>query len=205
WRTLAPRFGGRATALAITLYALGTPAAAYAHLLYGHQLAAFLLWAGLLLLLRARAQLRPTLALAGGALAGSAVLVEYTAAFAGIAAAGLVSGLAPARAWRTTAAALVGAAIPGALPLAYHAAAFGGPLKTGYHHSATAAFAAKHGEGLLGLVGPSWGAIKTHVLSLASGLCGWAPLWLPGAWALWAMSKGTWGAGHVRRARVELA
>lgn len=203
WRSLAPGFGARAAGLAAALYALGTPAAAYAHLLYGHQLAACLLWAGLLLLIRAEATRGPVAALLGGALAGSAVLVEYTAAFAGIAAVGLVVALARARAWQTAGAAIAGAAAPAALLLAYHAAAFGGPLKTGYHHSATAAFAAKHGEGLLGLVGPSWHGLQVHVLSLASGLCGWAPLWLPAAWALWKMSRGTWGPEHVRKARVE--
>ncbi|MCY1007621.1 hypothetical protein OV079_19115 [Nannocystis pusilla] len=97
WRSLAPAYGARAAALAIGLYALATPAAAYAHLLYGHQLAACLLWAGLLLLVRAREQGRPGPAALGGALAGSAVLVEYTAAFAGLAAAGLVLGLLRAR------------------------------------------------------------------------------------------------------------
>lgn len=205
WRTLAPAFGARPAALAIGLYALATPAAAYAHLLYGHQLAACLLWAGLLALVRAREQQRPGLAALGGALAGAAVLVEYTAAFAGLAAAGLVFALVRARAWATAGAAAAGAAVPAGLLLAYHAAVFGGPLKTGYHHSATAAFAEKHGEGLLGLVGPSWRGIEAHVLSPASGLCGWAPLWLPAAWALWKMARGTWMNGHVLRARVELA
>ena len=204
WRSLAPAYGARAAALAIGLYALATPAAAYAHLLYGHQLAACLLWAGLLLLLRARQQERPGLAALGGALAGSAVLVEYTAAFAGLAAAGLVLGLLRARAWATAGAAIAGAAAPAGLLLAYHAAVFGGPLKTGYHHSATAEFAEKHGQGLLGLVGPSWRAIESHVLSPASGLFGWAPLWPLAIWALWRLARGTWDKGHVLQARVEL-
>ncbi|WP_096326052.1 hypothetical protein [Nannocystis exedens] len=205
WRSLAPSYGARAAALAIGLYALATPAAAYAHLLYGHQLAACLLWAGLLLLVRAREQARPGPAALGGALAGSAVLVEYTAAFAGLAAAGLVLGLARARAWASAGAAVAGAAVPAGLLLAYHAAVFGGPLKTGYHHSATAEFAEKHGQGLLGLVGPSWHAIETHALALASGLCGWAPLWPLAAWGLWRLAGGTWDKGHVLRGRAELA
>ncbi|WAS97472.1 hypothetical protein [Nannocystis punicea] len=205
WRSLAPAYGARAAALAIGLYALATPAAAYAHLLYGHQLAACLLWAGLLALVRAREQTRPGLAALGGVLAGAAVLVEYTAAFAGLAAAGLVFGLLRARAWATAAAAAGGAAVPAGLLLAYHAAVFGGPLKTGYHHSATAEFAEKHGEGLLGLVGPSWRAIETHALSLASGLTGWAPLWPLAVWGLWQLARGTWGKEHVLRGRVELA
>ncbi|MFY0541542.1 hypothetical protein [Nannocystis pusilla] len=110
-----------------------------------------------------------------------------------------------ARAWATAGAAIAGAAVPAGLLLAYHAAVFGGPLKTGYHHSATAEFAEKHGQGLLGLVGPSWRAIESHVLSLASGLCGWAPLWPLAIWALWRLARGTWDRGHVLQARVELA
>lgn len=204
WRSLMPAFGGRAAALAIVLYALGTPAAAYAHLLYGHQLAACLLWAGILLLVRARTEPRPWGALAGGALAGAAVLVEYTAAFAGLALAGLVLALARAGRWGHAGAAAAGAAAPIGLLLAYHAAVFGGPLKTGYHHSATAAFAAKHAEGLLGLVAPNWQALHAHVLSLASGLCGWAPLWPVAAAGLVGLARGTGPKGQVFGARVEL-
>lgn len=205
WRSLAPAFGSRAAALAIVLYALGTPAAAYAHLLYGHQLAACLLWAGLLLLVRARTGGRAGVAGLGGALAGAAVLVEYTAAFAGPALAGLVLALVRARRWAHAGAAVAGAAVPLGLLLAYHAAVFGGPLRTGYHHSATAAFAAKHGEGLLGLVAPNWPALHAQVLSLASGLCGWAPLWPLAMVGLVGMAHGTGREGQVLRARVELA
>lgn len=205
WRTLAPRFGARPAALAILLYALGTPAAAYAHLLYGHQLAACLLWSGLVALLRARETGGAALALAGGALAGAAVLVEYTAAFAGLALAGLVVALLRERRLAAAAASVAGAAVPFALLLAYHAAVFGGPLSTGYHHSATASFAAKHGEGLLGLVAPNWPALHAHVLSLASGLVGWAPLFPFALYALFAMSCRTGPGEHAPRARVELA
>lgn len=207
WRTLAPGFGGRAAALAIALYALGTPAAAYAHLLYGHQLAACLLWAGLALLLRARAELRPGPALLGGLLAGSAVTVEYAAAFAGLPLAALaIAALREGPRGRATAAAAVlGALVPAGLLAAYHAAVFGGPLRTGYHLSATAEFAEKHGEGLLGLVAPNLPALRAHVLSLETGLLGWAPLAPLALVGLGWLARGSGPKGQVRRARVELA
>lgn len=205
WRSLAPRFGARATALAIVLYALGTPAFAYGHVLYGHALAALLLWSGLLALLRAGEARRPGLAWLAGALAGGALLVEYTAAFAGLALVGLALALAREGAWKVAGAAAIGAAGPVAALMAYHAAAFGGPFKTGYHASATAAFAEKHGEGLLGLVAPNWPAIEAHLLSIRSGLSGWAPLWPVALAGLVWLARGTGGNEHVRRARVELA
>lgn len=302
WRTLAPSFGARPTALAILLYTLATPAAAYAHLLYGHQLAACLLWSGLLALTRATEPApdratepdpkdsreratgydpkdsparsaptpvlageptreratgpasedtreratepardlrerateptpeatrppsspaapvpsdtrnpspprreRPLLAFAGGLFAGAAVLVEYTAAFAGLVFAGLVVVLLRDRRLRTALAAGAGAVIPLAALLAYHAAVFGGPLRTGYHHSATASFAAKHNEGLLGLVAPNWPAVHAQLLSLASGLVGWAPLFPFALYALWTLSRRTGPSEHVLIARSELA
>ncbi|MEM6996756.1 MAG: hypothetical protein AAF721_40000, partial [Myxococcota bacterium] len=52
WR-LSPGWGRSATVAAIIVYAVGTPAASYAHLLYGHQLAAALLFLGVGLLLDA--------------------------------------------------------------------------------------------------------------------------------------------------------
>lgn len=203
WRSLAPSFGARAAALAIVLYALGTPAFAYGHVLYGHALAALLVWSGLLLLLKAEATRRPGPAALAGLLAGASLLVEYTAAFAGLALVGLAAAIVRAGQWRIAGAAALGAAVPIGALMAYHAAAFGGPLRTGYHASATAAFAAKHGEGLLGLVAPNGAALSAHVLSLRSGLCGWAPLWLAAAAGLVWMARGSWGQDHVRRARVE--
>ncbi|MEX1368734.1 MAG: hypothetical protein AB1Z98_36740, partial [Nannocystaceae bacterium] len=49
-RRLVAQFGVGAGAGAVMLYVLGTPAASYAHLLYGHQLAALLLYAGITVL-----------------------------------------------------------------------------------------------------------------------------------------------------------
>jgi hypothetical protein len=180
-RRYTPAFGPAITASAVTLYALGTPAASYAHLLYGHQLAALLLAVGTGLVLDAdppSQSARPALVRAalGGALAGSAVAVEYGAVFGGLPLAVLL--LARVRRPHGPAvlvAGLLGALVPIALLAAYHHAAFGSPWSTGYHHVTNAEFAAKHGEGLLGLGWPRWEAFHTHWLSADGGLVWWAP------------------------------
>ncbi len=166
---------------AVAVYALGTPAAAYAHLAYGHQLTAALLCIGVALLVDAVSgdplRLRSRRALLGGLLAGSAVTVEYGAAFAGLPIGVLLLLRARAREHRLPVAiAIAGAAIPIVLLAAYHDAVFGSPLATGYHHVTNAAFAEKHGQGLLGLGVPTWAAFHTHFLSADAGLLAWAPL-----------------------------
>lgn len=47
---------------------------------------------------------------------------------------------------------------------------------------------------------PNGAALWAHVLSLRSGLCGWAPLWLAGSGH---DGPRVMGQDHVRRARVE--
>lgn len=180
----APAFGQAPAAMAVTLYALGTPAASYAHLLYGHQLAAALLAVGTGLLLDVGAddrrsdppKKRVRRAALGGALAGAAVGVEYGAVFFALP----LGVLLLARARRpgglaTLWAGLGGALVPVALLGAYHHAVFGSPWSTGYHHVTNAEFAAKHGQGLLGLSLPRFEAFHTHWLSADGGLLWWAP------------------------------
>jgi hypothetical protein len=207
-RRHAPAFGMPVAAAAVALYALGTPAASYAHLLYGHQLAALLLAVGTGLLLDAgspSASDRTALARAafGGALAGSAVAVEYGAVFGGLPLAVLL--LARARqpcGPRILAAGLAGALVPIALLAAYHHAAFGSPWSTGYHHVTNADFAAKHGEGLLGLGLPRWQAFSTHFLSADGGLLWWSP---PLVLALYGLAQLALAPGPQRaEARVHL-
>lgn len=185
--------GAGAQIAAVLLYALGTPAASYAHLLYGHQLAAALLTIGSLLLLDAIAPdaeappRTPTgrrwRAALGGFLAGGAVAVEYGAVFAALPlAVVLVAGVARQRARARTGSAAtlaVGIAlalVPVAALMRYHQVAFGSVWSTGYHHATDASFAAKHAEGLLGLSGPSMHAAWVHLVSPGGGLLWWAPL-----------------------------
>jgi len=181
FRRYAPYFGAVAAATAVTLYALGTPAASYAHLLYGHQLAAALLFVGIGMLVDAgsgEGERRSALVRAGigGALAGAAVGVEYGAVFAALP----IAGLLLARVRRPgglpqLGAALLGALIPVLALAIYHDAVFGSPWSTGYHHVINPEFAAKHGQGLLGLGAPTLDAFITHMLSTDGGLLWWAP------------------------------
>jgi hypothetical protein len=206
---LARRFAGpiepRAVWLALGLYALATPAFAYAHLLYGHQLTALLLWGGALLVVDACRADRALPAALGGLLAASAVAVEYSAAFAGPPLALFVLMWARRGRWRAALAAGLGAAVPMALLGLYHANIYGGPLRTGYHHVINPEFAAKHGEGFLGLVAPSWTALHAHILSSQGGLLWWAPLTVPALAGLWDMSREPGDSALRSHARLHLA
>ena len=186
-RRLPPSLGRAATVAAIVIYAVGTPAASYAHLLYGHQLAAALLFIGVSLLLDASGSTtargrvlseggRAALAGLGGALAGAAVTVEYGAVFAGVPIGIMLLSRARNRAGIVAAGCgLMGALVPILWLAGYHRDAFGSPWSTGYHHSATEQFAELHGQGLLGLSLPRWESFHTHVLSADGGLLWWAP------------------------------
>lgn len=186
WR-LPPSLGRAATVAAIVIYAVGTPAASYAHLLYGHQLAAALLFIGTSLLLdasgptTARGRVlsegaRAAVAGVGGALAGAAVTVEYGAVFAGLPIATMLLARARRRGGLVAAlCGLMGALVPILWLAGYHRDAFGSPWATGYHHAATERFAELHGQGLLGLSLPKWDGFATHVLSADGGLLWWAP------------------------------
>lgn len=165
---------------AVLAWLLATPAWSNAKLLFGHSLAACLLGAGVLALIGTPgSKLGPARAAGAGALAGAAVLVEYTAAFAGPA-------IGIWLLWRergrgsVIAAALGGALIPVAALAGYHARVFGGPLTTGYHRVVRDEFAAIHGRGLLGLQLPSATSLYEHLISPWGGLLVWAPLCLLG-------------------------
>lgn len=203
-RRLIPALGARAAWLGIGLYALATPADAYAHLLYGHQLTACLLTVGALWLVEGIRADRRVRAAWGGLLCSAAIGVEYSAAFAGLPIAVFV--LLWARRGRVgpALAASVGAAVPIALLGWYHAAVYGGPLRTGYHNVINPEFAAKHGEGFLGLVAPSWTGLHTHVLASEAGLLWWAPLSLAALAGLWDMSRAPGDSPLRSHARVQL-
>lgn len=193
---LAPALGRPAALTAVVIYAVGTPAAAYAHLLYGHQLAAALLAIGIGRLLDASGRRTATgddpgetrraiLAASGGLCAGLAVTVEYAAVFAGLPIAIML--LLRARS-RTGIVALVSGLAGALLPIValarYHAAAFGSALQTGYHQAGNESFKEIHSQGLLGLGAPSWDSTYTHLLSPDGGLLWWAPTVLLGGYGL---------------------
>ena len=185
-RRLRARGAGCCGDAAVVLLALCTPLTVYSRLLFGHALAACLLLAGVLLVLDGTAPRGsdgpPSVAgsrraLAGGALAASAITVEYAAAFAGLPLAGLlVWRLRQGAPRRPLAAAVVGALLPMIALAGYHAAVFGAPWSTGYHHVTDAGFARTHGEGLLGLGLPTGTSLYEHLASPWGGLLVWAPL-----------------------------
>ncbi len=208
-RRYSAMFGPLPAAGAITLYALGTPAASYAHLLYGHQLAAALLVVGVTLLVDAGAaesRGKPSVgrAFSGGLLAGAAVGVEYGAVFAALPIAGLLlARLRRSGGLSIMLTAVFGALVPVAGLAAYHAKVFGSPWATGYHHVTNADFAAKHGQGLLGLSLPTGEGFYTHWLSADGGLLWWAP---PVVLALYGLVQLSITKDEARtEARVHLA
>ena len=184
---LRRRFGEGAGVAAVTMLALGTPLAAYARLLYGHTLAACLLFCGVVLLVNALegSKRRAGLwALAGGVLAGSAVAVEYAAVFAALPiGVWLVSRLIAARGSGqerarsvSVGAAVLGALVPIVALAAYHQTVFGSPFSTPYHHVVDPEFARIHDRGLLGLSWPTATGLFEHALSPWGGVLYWAPL-----------------------------
>lgn len=166
------RVAGELPALAaVAVFALASPMLAQAHVLFGHSLAACLLFAGVCVLVRAR---EPRPAALGGALAASAVGVEYIAVFAALPIAAVLFRQ-PRRSAATLAAALVGALVPIALLATYHHAVFGSVFSTGYHNVVRPEFAEIHESGLLGLGVPTATAIYEHTLSPWGGLLYFAP------------------------------
>jgi hypothetical protein len=166
---------------AVVLYAVATPVASYARLLFGHQLAACLLFVGTAFSIDAMRSSVPrralVLAFAGGLLAGAAVTVEYTAAFAGVPlGAWMIWRARHDRRLAPVAVAVAGALVPIALLALYHTAVFGHPLSTGYHHVVDPGFAQIHARGLLGLSWPTLASLHEHLVSPWGGLLYWAPL-----------------------------
>lgn len=196
-RRHARTFGPEAAAAAVLLLVLGTPAAAYAHVLYGHALAAALLHVGIVQLVPAVSQpglpaSRTMGAMGAGVLAGAAVAVEYAAVFAAIPIGIVVLSSARDREARGPAiAAIVGALVPIALLALYHDHAFGSPWATGYHHSTEADFAAKHAQGVLGFTWPSFDGMWTQLVSPDGGLLWWAPTSVLAIWGLSTMVRRT--------------
>ncbi len=184
--SIARVYGPALARVSVMIVAFATPGAAYAKLAYGHQLAACFLLLGISGLVgpmlprmdrhavthRERVQV-----FVAGACAGASVGVEYMAAFAGLPlTVWLVMNLGRARARGLVPFAVMGAALPLLALAAYHNAMFGSAWETGYHHATEAAFAAKHGQGFLGLMLPSWANAWTHLAAPATGLLWWFPL-----------------------------
>lgn len=181
------RYGASVIFVAGLLYAVATPVMSYMRLAYGHTLAGALSMMGVLLILSVRKNERPDLrALLGGALCALAISADYMAVFWGpVIAVGLSYDAVFRGRWRLLALSGAGALL-GIMPLGlYHQAAFDSVWATGYHHSATAAFAQKHGQGLLGLTWPSLRTFFRLFLDPGGGVIWWIPLALVAGLGLW--------------------
>ena len=178
---------------AVIAYGLGTMAMTYSILFIAHQLSAVLIGAAFIWSVEVVEDERGDRWLfALGLAAGSAVLCDYQAAFAGI-------PLAIYLTWhllrsdggvRRVAIAAAGAAIPIAVLLIYHQLAFGGPFTTGYHASET--FAHFHQRGFLGLDRFRWEALVGSTVAPDNGLLFFSPF-------LVLAFRGWWRLGQQRR------
>ena len=173
--------------LVLVAYGLGSMAMTYSILFFSHQLAAVCVGSAWILAVEVSERKRGLYAMAAaGALAGSALLVDYQAVFAAVPVAALVVvriiKWPRIEAARVLGAAAVGAAIPIAILLAYHTAAFGSPWRTGYDASTT--WASFHQQGFLGITKLRWEAFWGSMVRPDNGLITLAP-WLliaiPGA------------------------
>ncbi|MBL8957154.1 MAG: hypothetical protein JNK82_40650 [Myxococcaceae bacterium] len=158
----------------VVAYALGTLAFSYSEAFFSHQATAVLLFFAFYAAWRVlRGELKRHGWVIAGALAGAAVMAEYTAALTVIALAVYVLAARWGR-WRELAAA-AGLVLLGAAPflgglMAYHQACFGHPLESGYKHLADAAYQGWHVGGFLGIRLPDPTAFVLSFFSPLRGL-----------------------------------
>jgi hypothetical protein len=198
-RRLWPDLAERDRALAAATLGLGTLMLPFSTILMDHVWTAALLLGAFVLLLGARDGERadsPARLAGAGALAGGALLCNYTAALGlgilGLYAAWRVRAVAPLAAFAA------GAALPLAVLAGYHAACFGGPLVTANHGQPPGRFVS---EGLwLGMIGTPDPRVLVQILvSPFRGLFFSSPVLLLGAVGL------AWAALAGRRAEAAVA
>ncbi len=174
-------------------YGLATPAFAYANTFYGHQLAAFLLFAGFYLLARAPARIGAGRALLLGLLLGYAFVTEYPVALM-IVPLGLYALYA---CWQRRQLAPIFWLAAGGIVVAagwmwYNTTIFGGPLELGYSRSEL--WTDQHHTGFMSLTLPTLDAAWGITFSPFRGLfllSPWLLLAVPG-FVLW------WREGRAR-------
>ena len=159
-------------------YGLGTPAAVYATLAYGHQLAAAGLFAAYALLLVEGKRVRLRAAVAGFCAAMASVVeiqVGPVSAILGLSLVALV--LARRRPASCLISFSLGAAIPTAVLLGYNQAAFGSPWRMGYFYLVMDRFKEVHSAtNPLGLQGPDLAKVRELLWGERRGLVWFAPI-----------------------------
>jgi hypothetical protein len=162
--------------IAAGVFAVGTPAWAYATLLWGHALATSCIVLSLALAVRTTDDDRPRTLLALGLVSGWAVLTELATAPAVAIVLLLAARLLHARGAslaRATAVVAAGAVLPAALLLGYNTLAFGSPFHIGYQ--SVAGFEGMRG-GLLGVHAPRAFVVGEILFGEYRGLLRWAPV-----------------------------
>ena len=170
----------RSSALIGLAYGLATPAAVYATLAYGHQLAAFSLFGSLALLLEPGGRIRIRAGLAGF-LAAYASVVEIQvgpiSALLGLSLIAMV--LTGRRSWGSLVAFSLGAALPTALLLGYNWLAFESPWRMGYFYLVMEQFKEVHSsDNPLGLRRPDLAKIRELLWGERRGILWFAPILL---------------------------
>ncbi|HVN30894.1 MAG TPA: hypothetical protein VMT45_02815 [Thermoanaerobaculaceae bacterium] len=183
--------------LAVSAYALGTPALAASLLLFSHALTSCLLLAAYCLLF-CTPRPRWQAAAAAGFLMGWAAACEYPVA---VPAAVLTLAALTRLGSRGSPALALGGGAPLALLGAYNTVCFGSPFALSAAHEAYGSFAALVERGYFGISWPAAGGLAGLLLSPSRGLVVWAPLvalsvvgalarphWPEGAWARLALA-----------------
>ena len=183
-RFLKVYLSGTLPEVLVVAYALGTIAFSYSEAFFSHQATAVLLFLAFYAAWRTlRGELKTHGWVIAGALAGAAVMAEYTAALTVVClavyvAVSLVSGTTE-RGQRDAAlkrlAVAAGLVLLGAAPflgalMAYHQACFGHPLESGYKHLADAGYQPWHLGGFLGIRYPDPRAFALSFFSPLRGL-----------------------------------
>jgi hypothetical protein len=143
-----------AAILSALIVGLATPIFTYSQAFYGHIPAAACVVGALALLVLTEGPVSDQRLFGVGLLLGTAVLVEYPAALAGLPVA--VLALVVAR-WRAAILGVLGASAPLALLAIYDLVAFGTPMPVGYEHSTL--WQDQHQTGFLSLTSPSVDAL----------------------------------------------
>jgi hypothetical protein len=171
--------------IAAAVFAVGTPAWAYATLMWGHALAASCIVVAVALAVRAAADDRPRTLVGLGLAAGWAILTELST----VPAIAIVLGLAAyqlrvrgASLVRATALVAAGAVLPAALLFGYNAVAFGSPFAVGYQ--SVAGFEGMQ-RGLLGVCAPRAYVAGEILFGEYRGLLRWAPVLAIAPLGLW--------------------
>ncbi len=174
-------FGYGVALLAPLIYALATPAFAYANAFYGHQLAAALLFTAFVLLARREKSAHVSIGRAEGAcvglLLGGAVITEYPAVIpAAILFAYAAVLCVRRRAYVSMAAVIVGGMAMAGVLAAYNTIVFGGPFELGYARSTL--WQSQHSSGLFSIGYPQPDVLLELLFGVFRGLFVLSPVLL---------------------------